>query len=228
MWALKSPVSQEMSNTSVKVFFGTKVWAPLLHLLHPLWVLNWVNVAKMSILAAECDLSKQHTTFKRQVKFKIFFYLAVDILSHVLGNEKVHAYHVPLQKKAAEFYDRLPQTLKNVLNFVVEKAIVSLKFSRITNAIECKRLWSCATVNLYQARPDKPKIIWRYKINMLLIVHEYTLFVCIWSRHFKLYLRKWRLIQMSLKKYSLLITWISTSISISIPILGQGVPIAPR
>ena len=83
----------------------------------------------------------------------------MDILSHVLGNEKVHTYHVPLQKKAAEFYERLPQTLKNVLNFVVEKAIVSLKFSRITNAIECKRLKSCATVDLYQARPDKPKII---------------------------------------------------------------------
>ena len=64
------------------------------------------------------------------------------ILSHVLGNEKVHAYHVPLQKKAAEFYERLPQTLTNVLNFVLEKAIVCFKaiVSRITNAIECKRL----------------------------------------------------------------------------------------
>ena len=46
------------------------------------------------------------------------------------------------------------------------------------------------TADLYQARPDKPKIVWRYEIiiNMLLIVHEYTLFVCIWSRHLKLYL----------------------------------------
>ena len=43
------------------------------------------------------------------------------------------------------------------------------------------------TADLYQARPDKSKIFWRYKINMLLIVHEYTLFVCIWSRHLKLY-----------------------------------------
>ena len=53
---------------------------------------------------------------KRQVKFKIFFYLTVDILSHVLGNEKVHSYHVPLQKKTDEFYERLPQTLNNALN----------------------------------------------------------------------------------------------------------------
>ena len=41
-----------------------------------------------------------------------------------------------------------------------------------------------------KARLDKPKIVVRYKINMLLIVHEYTLFICIWSRHLKLYLRK--------------------------------------
>ena len=59
--------------------------------------------------------------FKRQVKDKIFFYLTVDILCLVLGNEKVDAYHVPSQKKAAEFYKRLPQTLKNALNFVLEK-----------------------------------------------------------------------------------------------------------
>ena len=41
------------------------------------------------------------------------------------------------------------------------------------------------TADLYQARPDKPKIIWRYEINMLLIVYKYMLFVCIWSRHFE-------------------------------------------
>ena len=73
-----------------------------------------------------------------------------------------------------------------------------------------------------KARLDKPKIVVRYKINMLLIVHEYTLFICIWSRHLKLYLRKWSLIQMSLKKHSLHITWIS--ISISLPILSKGCP----
>ena len=58
---------------------------------------------------------------KRWVKFKIFFYLTVDILSHVLGDKKVHAYHVPSQKRAAEFYEGLPQTLKDTLNFVLEK-----------------------------------------------------------------------------------------------------------
>lgn len=42
------------------------------------------------------------------------------------------------------------------------------------------------------------------KINMLiLILHVYTLSICIWSRRLKLYLRKWSLIQMSLKKHSL-------------------------
>ena len=35
------------------------------------------------------------------------------------------------------------------------------------------------------------------------IIHEYTLSVCIWSRHLKVYSRKWSLIQMSLKKHSL-------------------------
>ena len=38
--------------------------------------------------------------------------------------------------------------------------------------------------------PDKPRKIWHYKMHMLLfifwLVHEYTLFVCIWSRQLKL------------------------------------------
>ena len=132
-------------------------------------------------------LSKQHATPKRQVKFKIFFYLTVDILSHMLGDTKVHAYHVPQQKRATEFYEGLPQTLKSTLNFVLEKkTVVSLKFSRIMNAISEQKISHVTdgyvTADLYQARPDKPKIFWHYEITMLLIVHEYTLFVCIWSR----------------------------------------------
>ena len=64
------------------------------------------------------------------------------------------------------------------------------------------------TADLYHAEwPNKPRIIWHYKINMLsfpfLLVHKYTLFVCIWSKYLKLYLRKWSLIQISLKKHSL-------------------------
>ena len=52
------------------------------------------------------------------------------------------------------------------------------------------------TADLYHAEwPNKPRIIWHYKINMLsfpfLLVHKYTLFVCIWSKYLKLYLRKW-------------------------------------
>ena len=103
-----------------------------------------------------------------------------------------------------------------------KKTIVSLKFSGIMNAISEQKISHVTdvyvTADLYRARPDKPKIFWHYEITMLLIVHEYTLFVCIWSRHLKLYLRKWSLIQISLKKHSVHITWIS--ISISTPILG--------
>ena len=64
------------------------------------------------------------------------------------------------------------------------------------------------TADLYHAKyPGKCRIVWRYKTNMLLftlfLIQEYTLSVCIWSRHLKLYSRKWSLIQMSLKKHSL-------------------------
>ena len=42
------------------------------------------------------------------------------------------------------------------------------------------RMHVYVTADLYQAKwPDKPRIVWRYKIKMLLLVHEYTLFVCI-------------------------------------------------
>ena len=64
------------------------------------------------------------------------------------------------------------------------------------------------TADLYHAEwPNKPRIIWHYKINMLsfpfLLVHRYTLFVCIWSKYLKVYLRKWSSIQISMKKHSL-------------------------
>ena len=79
----------------------------------------------------------------------------------MLGNEKVHTYHVPSRKKAGKFFERLPQTLKNTLNFVLEKNIVSLKFSRIMNAISEQKISHVTdvyvTAVLYQARPDKPK-----------------------------------------------------------------------
>ena len=79
----------------------------------------------------------------------------------MLGNEKVHTYHVPSRKKAGKFFKRLPQTLKNTLNFVLEKNIVSLKFSRTMNAISEQKISHVTdvyvTAVLYQARPDKPK-----------------------------------------------------------------------
>ena len=58
----------------------------------------------------------------------------MDVLSHVLGNEKVHAYRVLSQKKAATFYERLPQTLENMLNFILEK---NHCFSRVFKDLEC-------------------------------------------------------------------------------------------
>ena len=120
---------------------------------------------------------------KRQVKDKIFFYLTVDILSHILGNKTVHAHHVPSQKRAAEFYKGLSQTLKNTQFRSRKRTVVSPKFSRIMNAISEQKISHgmdvYVTADLYQARPDKPKIFWRYEIAMPLIVHKYTLFVCI-------------------------------------------------
>ena len=115
-------------------------------------------------------------------------------------------------KKAAKFYERirLPQTLKNLLNFRVElKPLFVESFQGSRKQFHSKiliilRTNMYVTADLYQARqPDKPRIIGRHKVNMLLIVREYALFVCIWSRHLKLYLRKWSLIQMSFKKHSL-------------------------
>ena len=59
-----------------------------------------------------------------------------------------------------------------------KKKVVSLKVSRIMNKISEQKISHVTevyiTADLYQARPDKPKIFWRYGITMPLIVHEYT------------------------------------------------------
>ena len=91
------------------------------------------------------------------------------------------------------------------------KTTVSRKFSGSQAQFQSKRLVMLrmdvyVPANLYQAKgPDKPRIVWLYKIKMLLLAHEYTcaLFVYIWSRHLELYLRKWTLIQMFLRTFTL-------------------------
>ena len=62
------------------------------------------------------------------------------------------------------------------------------------------------TADRHQAkRPGKHRIVWHYKINVLLL--EYALFVCIWSRRLKLYWRKRSLIQMLKKHLVYNLTW---------------------
>ena len=114
------------------------------------------------------------------------------------------------EKLAGQFKERFLKTLKNALNFRVELKPLFLKsFQGSRTQFQSKILVmlqtdAYVTADLYQfKRPDKPRIVGRYKINMLLLVREYALFVFIWNRQFKLYLRKYSVIQMSLKKHSL-------------------------
>ena len=62
--------------------------------------------------------------------------------SHVLGNEKVHAYQVPSQKKKqAQFYERLTQTLRNSLYFLVEQKVLILEsFRGLRTQFQSQRL----------------------------------------------------------------------------------------
>ena len=124
--------------------------------------------------------------------------------SHLLGNKKFTRIMFAEKRSPILREITLNETFKESAKFPSRiKTIVSRKFSRITNAISEQNI-SHVTTDLYKAKwPNKPRIVWRYKINMLLFVCEYALFVCIWSKHLKLYLKKWSLIQMSLKKHSL-------------------------
>ena len=79
----------------------------------------------------------------------------------------------------------LPEIISKASNFKERakfpsgiKTIVSWKFSKITISEQFQSktlvmLWTdmYVTADLYQAkRQDKPRIVWRYKINMLLLV----------------------------------------------------------
>ena len=83
----------------------------------------------------------------------------------MLGNEKVHSCHVPSQYKAAQFYERLPQT-KKALNFQVElKPLFLVSFQGSQTQFQSKRLVMLrtdvyVTADHYQAKqPDKPRIV---------------------------------------------------------------------
>ena len=71
--------------------------------------------------------------------------------------------------------------------------MVSWKFSRITNTISEQKI----------SRVTDRRVCFTWSLSSQAAGYEYTLFVCIWSRHLKLWLRKWSLTQMFLKKHSL-------------------------
>ena len=85
----------------------------------------------------------------------------------MLGNKEVYAYHVPLQKKQAQFYERLTQTLKNALYmyFPVElKPLFLLSFQGSQMQFQSQRLvmlqtHTYVTADLYDKQPDKPRIV---------------------------------------------------------------------
>ena len=136
-----------------------------------------------------------------------FFITVVGSSSHMLGNKKVkpimfHRRFYEIISKASNFQERAKFPSRII-------TIVSQKDLRITNAISGQKTSHvmdrrvCYSWSLSSQVTDKPRILWRYKINILLLVDDYTLFVCIWSKHLKLYLRKWSSIQISLKKHLL-------------------------
>ena len=136
-------------------------------------------------------LWKQYTISYNTLRFlkhKTIFYHSS--CSHMLSNTKVHAYHV--QAQFSGIFRELTQTLKNVLYFLVElKPMFLGSFQGSQTQFQSQRLVMlltnmCVIADHYNAGcPDKPRIIWSYKINMLLfiflLVHELRLFVCIWS-----------------------------------------------
>ena len=114
--------------------------------------------------------------------------------SHVLGNKKVHLYQVPPRKKTSPVLRETNSNFKERAIFPSRvKTIVSRKFSRIANAISEPKIGHVTDRCVcYHWWPDKPRIIWCYKIDLLW--HVFIHIVCIWSRHLKLYLKKWSLI----------------------------------
>ena len=110
----------------------------------------------------------------------IRFWFHHDSCSHVLGNRKSSRVSCSIAEETRETYERLsqrPQTLKNALNFLVElKPLFHESFQGSQKQFQSKTLVMLrtdvyVTADLYQAkRQDKPRIVWRYIISMLLLV----------------------------------------------------------
>ena len=93
---------------------------------------------------------------------------------HVLGNEKVHAYQVPSRKKK----QAINSNFRELAIFPSRiKGIDSRKFSRIANAISEPKIGHVNYIRCvcYRWWPDKPRIIWRYKIDMMLFIYTVCL-----------------------------------------------------
>ena len=99
----------------------------------------------------------------------------------MLGNRKSSRVSCSIAEETRETYERLSQrsqTLKNALNFLVElKPLFHESFQGSQKQFKSRRLVMLRTAvyftaDLYQAkRQDKPRIVWRYKIHMLLLVN---------------------------------------------------------
>ena len=100
--------------------------------------------------------------------------------SHVLGNRKSSRVSCSIAEVTRETYERLsqrPQTLENALNFLVElRPLFHESLQGSQKQFQSKRLVMLrtdvyVTADLYQAKPqNKLRIVWRYKINTLLLV----------------------------------------------------------
>ena len=99
------------------------------------------------------------------------------ICSHVLGNEKVHPYHVPSRKKTSPILREINSNFKELAIFPRRiKGIDSQKFSRIAEAILEPKIGHVTVTRVcYRWWPDKPRIVWRYKIDMMLFTYTVCL-----------------------------------------------------
>ena len=103
--------------------------------------------------------------------------------SRVLGKEKVHTYQVlSRKKKTSPILREINSNFKELAIFPTRiKGIDSRKFSRIANAISEPKIGHVNYIRCvcYRWWPDKPRIIWRYKIDMMLFIYT----VCLHLEH---------------------------------------------
>ena len=123
------------------------------------------------------ELWKQYSLVQRNPLLKHHTIFHHGSCSHVLGNEKVHAYQVPSRKKTSPILREINSNFKELVIFPSRiKGSDSQKFSRIANAISEPKIGH-VTVRLvcYRWWPDKRRIVWRYKIDMMLFIYTVCL-----------------------------------------------------